>query len=184
MSHWSHMSTSNPLDDLIYLGTFSDDRVTFTFAGLPPHDRAWMCFDLYVLGPWDGSHLVDPNSNNNPPPVIGPDLWAFYINDNRQLSTSFSNNPGLEQAYRANYLEGFFPARSGASDTGDFDADPSTMDTCYHLCTILEHNSQDFIATFYGLNLDELENWALDNVSLKIYYDAAFDWIHLPLIIR
>ncbi len=110
-AHWSHANTSNPLDDLIYLGTFSNDRVTFTFADLPPHDQAWMCFDLYVLGPWDGSNLVDPNSNINPPPVIGPDLWAFYINDNRQLSTSFSNNPGLEQAYHANYLEGAFPAQ-------------------------------------------------------------------------
>jgi virginiamycin B lyase len=183
-AHWSHANTSNPLGDLIYLGTFSDDRVTFTFADLPPHNQAWLCFDLYVLGPWDGSSLVDPNSNVSPPPVIGPDLWAFYVNDNRQLSTSFSNNPGLEQAYTANYLEGVFPAHTGAVAIGDFDANPNALDTRYHLCTRLEHTAQDFIATFYGLNLDDLENWALDNVSLKIYYDAAFDWIHLPLIIR
>jgi hypothetical protein len=183
-AHWSHTTTSNPLGGLIYLGPFSDDRVTFTFADLPQHDRAWMCFDLYVLGPWDGSNLVDPNSNVSPPPVIGPDLWAFYINDDRQLSTSFSNNPGLEQAYQANYLEGSFPAQTGAEATGDFDANPNALDARYHLCTILEHTEHDLIGTFYGLNLDALETWALDNVSLKIYYDAAFDWIHLPLIIR
>ncbi len=182
--YWSHTNTSNPLDGLSYLGTFSNDRVIFTLPDLPPHDRAYLCFDLYVLGPWDGSSLVDPNSVNNPPPIIGPDLWAYYIDDNQQLSTSFSNNPGLVQAYHANYLEGAFPAQAWANATGDFDANPAAGDARYHLCTRLEHSAQNFIATFLGLNLDAYEKWALDNVSLKIYNDAAFSWVHLPLIIR
>lgn len=184
--HWSHADLGQPDNGLIYLGPFDNHRVMLTFTDLPPHDRAAACFDLYILGAWDGSALTEPVNDQNPPVFIGPDLWAYYLDDIRSLVTTFSNRNDLTQAFPSNYKEGEHPAQTEAAETGDFDDQLADQDARYHLCQTVEQIDSSFISTFYGLNLDGLsgERWALDNVSVSIFYDAVYSRIYLPLIGR
>jgi len=167
------------------LGPFDNRRVALQLPKMPPHDRAAACFDLYILGQWDGSALVDPGDDSTPPPIIGPDIWANYMNDTRLLVSSFSNRGGFNQSYPKDYGEGVFAPRTNAAETGDFNGD-TVVDARYTLCTTQMHDLSKFLLTFYGLNLDgpSGEQWALDNVSVRIYYDAAFDYVYLPMLLR
>ncbi|MBN1148931.1 MAG: hypothetical protein JXA78_16845 [Anaerolineales bacterium] len=184
--HWSHASTDNPSAGLIYLGPFDNQRVTLGFENLPPHDWADLCFDLYILGAWDGSHLVDPLGGDAPLQVVGPDLWSLYLDQDQRLVTSFSNRAELNQAFPADYPGDLSLAQTMAVEVGNFDRDAATIDARYHLCYQQRHTASNLLVTFYGLNLDALlgEAWALDNVDLKIFYKAVFDWIYLPLVVR
>jgi len=184
--YWSHDTTTNPSGNLKYLGIFDNDRVTLTFEDLPPHDQAWICFDLYVLGPWDGSHVVDPEGGGNPPEVIGPDLWSLYLDEERLLVTSYSNRVGLSQAYPGFYPQDENPAQYQAKEIGHFSLDPDSLDARYHLCYLKVHTADRLTATFFGLNLKalEAEGWGLDNVEVKIFYHAVYDWLYLPIVAR
>ncbi len=182
-SFWSHDAIA-PVEGQNALGLFDNQRVNLQLPEMPPHDRASACFDLYVLGQWDGSSLVDPADPTNPPPIIGPDIWANYMNDTRLLVTSFSNRTGFPQSYPKDYGDVGFAPRTLAAEVGDFDGDPGTLDARYFLCTTQIHDLKNFIMTFYGLNLDGPagEKWALDNVTVRIYYKDAFDYIFLPVL--
>jgi len=184
--HWSHSNVDNPSGSLTYLGGFDNQRVRLSFTDLPPHDWAQLCFDLYVLGAWDGSYLVDPMAAENPPQVIGPDLWSLYIEQVQRLVTSFSNRDELGQAYPGAYLGEESLARARAAQVGNFDRDANTLDARYHLCYQGGHTMGNLVITFYGLNLDGAggEFWALDNVDVRIFYKVVFDWLYLPLVIR
>ncbi|MBN1371365.1 MAG: hypothetical protein JW987_05340 [Anaerolineaceae bacterium] len=168
------------------LGLFDNQRVTLQLPEMPPHDRASVCFDLYVMGQWDGSALVDPADPTNPPPIIGPDIWANYMNDTRLFVSSFSNRPGFVQSFPKDYGEAEFAPQTQAAETGEFDGDPATLDARYYLCTTQLHDLEKFIMTFYGLNLDGPggEKWALDNVFVRIYYKDAFDYVFLPVLLK
>jgi hypothetical protein len=184
--HWSHATTDSPSTGLIYLGPFDNQRVTLSFENLPPHDRVDLCFDLYILGGWDGSYLVDPLDGGSPSQVIGPDLWSLYRDQEQRLVTSFSNRVALNQAYPANYPGKLSLAQASAAQVGNFDRDASVLDARYYMCFRGQHTSRNLLFTFYGLNLDGLagEAWALDNVDLRVYYHAVFDWLYLPLVVR
>jgi hypothetical protein len=185
-THWSNQQVTQGPHGLSYLGAFSNDSITLTFNNLPPHDWADLCFDLYVLGPWDGSHFTDPQDTAPNPQVIGPDLWSSYINEDPLLVTTFSNQARLTQSYPFNYRDGEAPAQTGAVETGGFGGPQGTQDSRYHLCYQRGTTAANFKATFYGLNLDNLgsETWALDNVKLKIYYYAAYDRLYFPAVAR
>jgi len=182
-SFWSH-DTVAAVEEQNALGLFDNQRVNLQLPEMPPHDRASACFDLYVLGQWDGSALIDPADPTSPPPIIGPDIWANYMNDTRLLVTSFSNRTGFTQAYPNDFGDVGFAPRTLAAEVGDFDGDPGTLDARYALCTTQVHDLKKFIMTFYGLNLDGPagEKWALDNVIVRIYYKDAFDYIFLPVL--
>lgn len=168
------------------LGLFDNQRVNLQLPEMPPHDRASACFDLYVLGEWDGSALVDPADPTNPPPIIGPDIWANYMNDTRLFVSSFSNRPGFVQSFPKDYGEAEFAPQTQVAETGEFDGDPATLDARYYLCTTQVHDLEKFMMTFYGLNLDGPggEKWALDNVIVRIYYKDAFDYVFLPVLLK
>jgi hypothetical protein len=184
--HWSDARVTNPDGDLKYLGGFDNQDVTLSFANLPHHDEARICFDLYILGSWDGGHLVDPAYNGDKPPVIGPDLWANYIDDTKIRVTTFSNQLRLSQAYPSEYNESTFPSQSSASAIGDYDNDPTGLDSRYHLCVTRQHDQPELKYTFYGANLDGLsgEQWALDNVFVTLYYHSVYEWLYLPMLLR
>jgi streptogramin lyase len=168
------------------LGLFDNDRVTLRLPLMPPHDRASICFDLYILGEWDGSSLVDPANPANPPEIIGPDLWAYYMNDTRLLVSSFSNHTAFAQSYPDDYAAAEHAPRSWAAQIGDFDGAPVVTDARYRICTTQTHHLAEFLLTYYGLNLNRAsgEKWALDNVIVRIYYRNAFDYIYLPALVQ
>lgn len=180
--YWSDQTTSTPVAGLDVLGLFDNEQLTFNYGVLPPHDRAWLCFDLYVMGLWDGSQYLDADDTT----IIGPDLWANYIDDNRLLLTTFSNQARYMQAFPSNYPDQIFPFQSKSYEVGEFDGDLTVKDARYHFCYRLEHSNLSLKVFFMGLNLNGLdqEKWALDNVRMKIYYDASLDWIYLPSVIH
>jgi hypothetical protein len=185
-SHWSPTQTHQTSSGLIYLGMFDTDPAVFNWGNLPPHDQALLCFDLFILGGWDGSATQEPTIQSPASNFIGPDLWYLYLDEQRLMINSFSNRPALEQSFPDPYNDGSHPAQQDAAETGDFDDAPQVTDARYHLCRTLPHNAADLTASFNGFNLNERldEKWALDNVLVRVFYKAAFDWLYLPLVIR
>lgn len=181
---WSHIDLQPSPTSSQTLGRFSNDNVAITFRDLPPHDRVHICFQLYVMGAWDGNQFLDPDVQVEPVPIIGPDIWANYINDTRLVVSSFSNQARFSQSFPANYREGEFAAQQRARVLGDFDNDGLANDARYDFCYTREHREETFRTTFYGVNLDGLtgETWSLDNVEAKIYYHALYDWYYLPFL--
>ena len=183
---WSHTDLQPSATASQTLGRFSNDNVSITFADLPPHDRVHVCFQLYVMGAWDGNQFRDPDVVVEPVPLIGPDIWANYINEERLVVASFSNQERFTQSFPANYQEGSHAAQQGARLLGDFDNDGLKNDARYDFCYTREHRNETFRTTFYGVNLnpEQAESWSLDNVRTMVYYNAVFDWYYLPLLIR
>ncbi|HZW03762.1 MAG TPA: hypothetical protein VFF68_07540, partial [Anaerolineaceae bacterium] len=181
-AHWSQPVTRTPVPGLDVLGLFDNDDVIFDWDSLPPHDQTWVCFDLYVSGPWSGSQYLDPGETT----IIGPDLWTHYLDDNRLLLTTFSNQQRYQQAFPANYPGALSAYQTGSVQVGEFDGDPSVQDARYSFCYQHEHRNQSLELLFKGLNLNEAaqEQWSLDNVRIKILYDASIDRTFLPLLRR
>ena len=181
---WSHQNIFNPDGQNNHLGAFANEDVHLTFNNLPPHDETRFCYDLYILGGWDGVQFLEPEGEQLTSTVIGPDLWANYLDINPILITTFSNNPAFSQSYPANYPEAEFQARYGAEETGDFNGDGQADDTRYHLCFLEAHRDPTYQITFFGTGLDPEsgEQWALDNVSVSIYYHNAFRYLFLPIV--
>lgn len=187
--HWSSAVTSSQAAGLKVLGPFDNEQVTFDWADLPPHDRAWLCFDLYIMGPWTGNQLL----NEHDLTVSGPDLWAGYLNDdsNEDLShqlvySTFSNSEQFSQSYPAVYRAGDFPSRAGAFAIGEFDGDSTVTDARYQLCYALAHSNPSLKLVLQGSNLDSPadEKWAIDDVNIKVLYDASLHRIYLPGLLR
>lgn len=180
--YWSHQNTSTPVNGLKVLGLFDNDEVSFDADVLPPHDRVWLCFDLYIMGAWDGSQYMNADETK----IIGPDLWVNYVDDRRLLMTTFSNQPQYKQAFPSNYPDAVFPSQTRSASVGEYDGDPATLDTRYHFCYRLEHSNLSLKVLFMGLNLEGLdgEKWAIDNVGIKILYDALYDYVYLPAVLR
>lgn len=179
-AYWSHQETSTPVEGLEVLGLFDNDQVIFNFGVLPPHDRAWLCFDLYILGHWDGNQYVDGEDAI----IIGPDFWANYLDATRLLMTTYSNQETYSQAFPGNYPDTDNPFQTQAIRVGEFDGDPDVQDAAYHFCYRLEHTQLSLKMLFMGFNLDALEDeqWAIDNVDIKILYDAQLGRLYLPMI--
>lgn len=179
---WSHPLTGSPVEGLDVLGEFDNQQVIFSMPELPPHDRAWLCFDLYVNGPWNGSqHLADDDLT-----LIGPDLWSNYVDETRLLLTTFSNQARFSQSFPGNYPDGDNAFQSKSVRRGEYDGDAGTQDAMYHFCYQLDHRNLSLEVLFMGLNLSELqdEQWALDNMYVKILYDASMDHSYLPALAR
>lgn len=180
--YWSTQKTSNPMGGNQMLGLFDNDQVTFDYKNLPPHDSVHLCFDLNVMGPWDGSQYLAEDDQT----LIGPDLWANYINDNRLLLTSFSNQEAYVQAFPNSYPDKSSPFQTGSMMVGEFDGNLAVKDARYHFCYQVLHRNLSLNIFFKGLNLDGLdhEKWAIDDVRIQIYNDASFDDIYLPMVVR
>jgi virginiamycin B lyase len=185
-AYWSHTLITPSDTASETLGRFSNENVSLTFSDLPPHDEISICFQLYIMGAWDGNQFLDPDVVSEPIPIIGPDLWVNYIDDNRLVVATFSNQARFSQSFPDNYSEGDYAAQQGARASGDFDNDGVSNDVRYDFCYLRGHTQDVFKTTFYGVNLDaELgETWSLDNVSAKIYYHDVYDWLFAPLIVR
>lgn len=183
--YWSHTHITDSPTASATLGRFSNDNVAITFSDLPPHDEISICFQLYVMGSWDGNQFRDPDVTIEPVPIVGPDIWANYIDDNRLVVATFSNQSRFNQSFPDNYRDDTHPFQSTARSIGDFDSDGQINDARYDLCYRREHSQATFRTTFYGVNLagDQGETWSLDNVKAKIYYHEVYDWLYLPLLI-
>lgn len=180
---WSHTQLFQPDSGFSYLGSFDNDNVTLLFETLPMHDRVKSCFQLFVNGGWDGDQFINPE---NPESVIGPDLWAHYMDENAIVVSTFSNQPVYSQSFPDPYQQGTHPAQQGARQIGDFDGDGLLNDARYDFCFTKIHTAEELKLTFYGVNLTGQtgEKWGVDDVHVEIYYHDAFHWIYLPVVLQ
>ncbi|PHX74770.1 MAG: hypothetical protein CK547_01575 [Chitinophagaceae bacterium] len=72
------------------LGEFNNTLVTIKVYRLPPHNMVYVGFDFYAHDAWEG----------NKKSVNGiVDVWNIRVNNQYQLSTTFSNTPNNKQSY-------------------------------------------------------------------------------------
>lgn len=178
---WSPQTTGTPVAGLKVLGPFGEDEVTFDLKNLPFHNRAWLCYDLYVTGPWGGDECQVGGKT-----VVEPDLWLQFLNEDPLLITTFANRPQCKQSFPNNYLEALHPHQTGAAETGEFDGDATIQDARYRLCYEREHTALSLHLLFKGLDLDQMKRkrWSIDNVHIKLYYDTSIERTYLPLLLR
>ena len=72
-------------------GPFSNDTIRVSADSLCSHDSVKVCFDLYVIGSWDGRLGTSD----------GPDIFGFNVDGQSLLYASFSNS-GYSQSYPNN----------------------------------------------------------------------------------
>ena len=191
-----------------FLGQFGNHTACLTLNGLPPHSRAEVSLDLYIIRSWNGNMepaqaadtagaemwlkaLRDPFfaalEIGSP---IGPDRWQVLANGFSRMMTTFSNWVFARQAYPGAYPGGDYAMRTGAveNNTLGYIAQDVPMDAVYHLDLSIPHNSGTLYLEFKGLGLQDLadESWGLDNlkVTLRASPEADPYRIYLPTIQR
>jgi len=165
---WSHRTTdTTPIGERHFLGQFGNDLVKLTLDSLPPHESIRADFDLFVIQSCDGNSRI-----------FGSDVWEFAVDDERLLTTTFSNidEPGylVNQAYPGTYPGGDFPPYTGASERDSLGY-PYFGDAVYHLTLTAPHTSEAASFAFSASGLEPLDNesWGLDNVSITLAEDIC-----------
>ena len=167
-TRWSAGDVITAPTGITYLGGFSSsDQLRLILNDLPPHRRAIVSFDLYVIGAWQ--------ANTAP-----PGLWEFGIwGQPAQLSTTFCNQEACQQAYPENYPQGSFPWRTSADGLDELGFS-GIVDTRYHLSFNLMHSGAGLDLHFRSLDLPPGAIWGLDNVQVTLDWSAYS--VHLPVI--
>lgn len=156
------------------LAPVSDNGLRLDLTNLPDHQRVTVSFDLYVAGSWLG---------NNPGGL--PYKWRFGLaGAYPRLRTTFSNIPGMQQAYPRSLGQGSFPAMTGADGVnllGIVQEDGSPVpDALYRMSFTFQHTAPDLSLVFESLNLPEGAAWALD--SVRIEADTGWTQVYLPAV--
>lgn len=72
------------------MGMFNNTLLTLTLDSLPSHNMVYVAFDFYAHDRWEGNKL-SPNG------IV--DVWNIRVNEEFQLSTTFSNTPENMQSF-------------------------------------------------------------------------------------
>ena len=72
------------------IGNFNNTVVTIKLDNLPSHNMVYVAFDLYTHDKWEGNRVGLPD-------IV--DVWNLRVNEEFQLSTTFSNVRNQPQAY-------------------------------------------------------------------------------------
>jgi hypothetical protein len=171
-ARWTSGSVISATTGVSYLGDFEDsDSLRLLLEDLPPHKRATVSFDLYVIGPWQGNTEVGG--------LVG--LWRFGQNgETPMLETTFCNDAACTQAYPGDYPGSDFAWRSGADGMDELGY--TVVDTRYHLGFSFLHEADFLDLLFSSLNLPPNARWGLDNVQV-ILESSAFS-VYLPVVQR
>lgn len=142
-----------------FLPQFNCPAVSLTLTGLPSHSQLTLSLDLYVIQSWDGNNAI-----------FGPDVFDISVASGPTLlHTTFSNVPGLNQAY-----PGAFPGNANLPRTGATESNTLGYgffgDTVYHLAFTFAHTAGSVTFNFSGIGLQPIfdESWGLDNVIVQI----------------
>lgn len=158
-----------PLKRNVFLGKFSNDRLSLNVGSLPQHDTLILLFDLYIIGTWDGVNQD-----------FGPDMFICTIDGEKYIQTTFSNTT-FNQHYPQRIIKGNFqnPPKSGAESINSLGfwwkslpRYDGILDAVYSISLSIPHSSKDVSIVFEG-NLRDSENslynesWGIDNVVLS-----------------
>jgi hypothetical protein len=72
------------------IGNFNNTLVTIQLDQMPPHNMVYVAFDLYTHDRWEGNRVGLPD-------IV--DVWNIRVNEQFQLSTTFSNIRSQPQSY-------------------------------------------------------------------------------------
>lgn len=72
------------------IGNFNNTVVTIQLDQMPPHNMVYVAFDLYTHDRWEGNRVGLPD-------IV--DVWNLRVNEQFQLSTTFSNIRSQPQSY-------------------------------------------------------------------------------------
>jgi hypothetical protein len=180
-------STPAGMDD--FLGQFGNHQVCLNLTNVPYHNWVTVSLDLYVIRSWNGNASTlaltgaFPFIPDGPEVDVGPDRWLFSAEGNKVFDTTFSNMPGIHQAYPDQYPDGDYPRWTGAVEINSlgysYQGDP--MDAVYHLEFSFFHMSDVLDLLFEAMGLQALDNesWGIDNVVVEV---ATWHNIFLPMI--
>ncbi|MEM7355055.1 MAG: VWD domain-containing protein [Acidobacteriota bacterium] len=138
-----------------FLGTFTNDEVTFTLPGLEDHTRVTVVFDLHIIGEWDGR--VWPFSSD--------DHWGMQPAGGDLIHYIFSNRTNPRQSYPDVAGAGHsWPRWTGAVSVEAMDAGEAT----YRIIRTFPHTAGTFIIDLEGWELHSSEQWAIDNFEILL----------------
>lgn len=160
---WSSTTTTLAPIATRFLGRFGAVTVRLSLTNLPPHTRATVGFDLFVIGSWEGNSMAN-----------GVDRWDLGVGGGSTLlTTTFRNTASQTQAYPGNASNGSFPPRTGASENNTLGYG---TDAVYRLSYTFLHSSPTLNLDFIGGTTESIanESWGLDNVSVGVLADPYY----------
>ena len=162
--HWSSGKLSTtPKGGRKFLGEFSNGTVSLKLTDLPPHKRARVSFELFIIRSWDG--------NDTRP--TAPDIMDVSLGDGRVLLRStFSLTTG-PQSFPDAVGQGSYPAATGAAERRTLGFDYPTernVNAVYKLTFLLTHTARTLTLRFKASDLEQISNesWGLDNVKVEL----------------
>jgi len=164
-SEWSNTSTNTtPVGARRFLGQFSNQTVSLTLTGLPPHEKVSVLFDLYIIRTWDGNRTD-----------YGPDIWDLSVGGGPTLLHTTFINIGPASSYRQAYPDPF-PGGSNPPRTCVFENNALgyTPDAVYRLEFDFPHSTGSLVLNFSASRLQPLwdESWGIDNVRVAVEADV------------
>lgn len=184
-----------PLGERNFLGRFSNDSVHLTLDGLGSvGQEITVSFQLYLILTWDGN---GPTTGAVP---AGPDVFQLDVSGGQTLlRTTFSNNTGYppfdRQSYPAPYLQGDYPARTGASENNTLGYTyPQIVssgvivqpaDSVYEFSFRFWHESDSITFNFSANGLEGLinETWGIDRITVAAVSSVPEPSIYLLLLV-
>ncbi len=164
-SHWSEPTLGANTEGKLFHGTFGNQSVSLTLDHLPRHRWIKVCFELYIIGSWDGSS-----------PVWGPDLWSLSVRGGQRLILASFCGWGYagndEQSYPDDYPQAVHPAWTGVDrrDVVDIkDSDPP-KNGVYQVEVLFPHTSDQLVLDFAGSYQDppqEQQVWGVGQVKVQ-----------------
>ncbi len=164
---WGETLTNliKPFHGTKVLGMFNNTLVTIKVYKLPPHNMVYVGFDFYAHDGWEG----------NKKSVNGiVDVWNVRVNNQYQLSTTFSNTPNNKQSYpdwigvvvpappRGNSIDTLLPGVCAFKDRINGSSKYRISFTRPHLDSVLVLQLNDALQ---GTNCNK--SWSIDNLIVE-----------------
>ena len=150
---WSSTNIATTPSGRKFLGQFTDDSVTLTLTGLPPHLSVSVSFDLYLIELND-EHFFELSIDG------GPVL----------MTTSFNYNPASTQAYPDNYPGVGYPGQTGAGEVDTLGYSNGDMVYSFpdsNRSLTFTHTDSTLVVRFSGSG-SAGQSWGLDNVCITL----------------
>lgn len=177
LSEWSpHQTDVTPAGSRRFLGPYPRGTVAFELDDWAPHVAMSITFDLFVMGSWDGSQVMEPTNVY----TVGPDLWDLVADGNISLvHTTFSNiddygamHLRYPQAWPESHPQGHNPPHTSAVAVNSlgFPGSDTGLDATYHVAVHFAHSGPSLRLTITTNDPQTPfvdETWGIDNIVIR-----------------